>query len=314
MKPKFLLVVPFTGLGLYGGFRGNRWLRNRIKIFKQFVIPSLLNQSDRDFALWVAWRREERTNPYVRELETWLKENTDLVFKFTYSGIPLYDDKYEDAEARNRLADCLHGSLGELLDLVPDCNEVYWLLQPSDDCYHRDTVKSIRAVFESQDVEAVAFKRGYMCNYKTKEVVEYNPKTTPPFAAIRFNRVVFFDPAQHLRFISLKEPAGKYSIGTPLPSHEYLPNVFRTGLFEERGFMVGTHEENISTHFNHPYGGDRVDPSILVDFGIDKVEKLKVPFSMRKWIMRHLPHQWRRKIRFWFGEVLGNRLYNWLRN
>ena len=37
-KFKHLIYCPFTGLGLYNGFRGNRWLKNRIKIFKEFVV------------------------------------------------------------------------------------------------------------------------------------------------------------------------------------------------------------------------------------------------------------------------------------
>ncbi len=73
LKIKHLMYVPFTGLGLYNGFRGNRWLKNRIEIFKQFVIPSLLNQTDQDFILWVSWRREEKNNPIIKEFKQYLE-------------------------------------------------------------------------------------------------------------------------------------------------------------------------------------------------------------------------------------------------
>src|SRR3990167_2742486 len=56
IKNKFIhfFACPFTGLGLHAGFRGNVWLKNRIHIFEQFVLPSLLlNQTNTDFILWV---------------------------------------------------------------------------------------------------------------------------------------------------------------------------------------------------------------------------------------------------------------------
>ena len=71
-KMTHFLHVPWTGLGLYGGFRGNRWLKNRIQIFKQFVVPSLLAQTEQNFILWCAFRHEERDNPLVKELKKYL--------------------------------------------------------------------------------------------------------------------------------------------------------------------------------------------------------------------------------------------------
>ncbi len=318
MTSKMVLVVPFTGLGLYGGFRGNRWLRNRIAVFERFVIPSLLNQTDRDFLLWVCWRPEERTNKLVVALKKRLEEIPNFKVVFSYEGIPMYDDKYDHAVAVDRLANTLNRVQYDLINVLTDCEEIYWLLQPSDDCYDKNTVASVKAGFAINHCDALSFTKGYLCNYTTKEVLEYNPKTNPPFAAIRFKREVFFDPAKHLKHISLKQDADKYKMGTPLPSHEYLPKCLTTLYFEGRGFLVGTHGENISTHFNHPYGGARFEgierDQILDNFGLANVEPIQLPFSLRKWIMRHLPHQWRRKLRYWFGEIWGQRIYQWIRN
>lgn len=309
---KMLVVIPFTGLGLFGGFRGNRWLRNRIKVFEQFVIPSLLNQTDRGFSVWVCWRREEKNNKLVKDLYERLKAIPNFRVVFTYTGVPMYDDKYSDAEARERLFQALH-KIEEVMDFVPDSDEVYWLLQPSDDLYDKYTIESVKRGFENPEIQALSFSKGYICNYTNKEVKEYNPATNPPFAAIRFPRKVFFDAGKHMAYISLKEDAGKYKAGTPLPSHEYLPKCLKTAYFEGRGFMVGTHGENISTHYNHPYGGVEVE-GILDNFGIADVAPIKLPWSFRKWLMRKLPHQWRRKIRYWGGEIIGNKIYNFIRS
>lgn len=302
MKTKFLVCVPFTGLGLYGGFRGNRWLRNRIKVFKQFVVPALQAQTDQEFVLWVAWRAEEKTNRYVMDLHEYLFKafGIDRVV-FTFTGIPFWDDKHTDEVARERLFQTLKGASPELMPYISDCDEVHWLLQPSDDCYHSKTVQSVKAAFQNPEMQAVGYKRGYLMNYNTLEVKEYNPKTNPPFFAIKFPRNTFIDPGRHMSYTG------------PYKSHEYIGDKLKIGHFEDRGFIVGSHGENISTHFNNPYGGD-VTVVPLHDFGLEGVRPVILPVSVRKWLMRRLPYGWQRKLRYWFGELLYSRIYNWLRN
>lgn len=314
---KLLVAVPFTGLGLYNGFRGNRWLRNRVKIFEQFTVPSLLAQTDQDFVLWVQWRPEERNNQIVKALYERLKTQFDVVF--TYHGICLYDDKYEDEIARERLFESVRLSTQELYDYLPDSEEVYHLLQPSDDCYDRKTIELVKKVFTEQDVQAVSFKEGYLCNYNTKEVLEYNPKTNPPFAAIRFPREQFFDAGKHLTYIGMKQEEGKYAKGTPFPSHEYLANCFKTAFFDWRGFLVGTHLDNISTVFDHPYGGDAVSSEVFEQFGLGSVKPLSIPYSFRRVVFHKLPYSIKRKLRYFAGEKtwlfrpLFNVIYNFMR-
>jgi hypothetical protein len=311
---RLVVAVPFTGLGLYGGFRGNRWLRNRIDIFKKFTLQSLLAQTDQDFVLWLQWRCEERGNKHVVDLENYLR-TLPVKFVFTYGGVCMYDDKYSLDEAKIRLSEALYKSLPNLFDVLPDCDEVIHLLQPSDDCYDRKVIELTKKVFSENEIGALSFHKGYLCNYNTKEVLEYNPQTNPPFAAIRFTRDQFFNHIEHMKHISLKTQIDeKYPVGTPLPSHEYLPYCLTTAYFDWRGFLVGTHGENISTHFNHPYGGEKVEVLILEEFGILGTPKLDLPISFRKWLMRRLPHKVQRKLRYWFGEKLWARYYSWIRN
>lgn len=318
MKNTFLFYCPFTGLGNYGGFRGNRWLRNRITVFKQFVIPSLLNQTDRDFVHWIQWRPEERGNRYVLELERYLKEIPNYRFVFTYEGLCFWDDKLTDEEARVKMATNLRRTLPALFDYTPDSEEIIMMLSPSDDLYDKMTVESVRLAFKDKNIQAVSYTKGWITNYFTKELLEYNPKTNPPFFAMKFPRETFFDVGKHMNYLSLKQDVGKYKKGTPYPSHEYIGECLNTAYLEGRGFLVGTHQENISTHFNHPYGGQRVDGwdrDVLLDrFGILTAPNLELPVSIRKMILRRLPYRVQRKLRYIFGELLFNRLYNYLRN
>ena len=307
------MYCPFTGLGNYNGFRGQRWLENRKKIFWEFVYPSLLAQTSKNFILWISWRYEDMNNPVVRELERWLSMFS-IRYVFTYSGVCFYDDKYDDDIARERLISSIHGSMAELLNVMGEAEEIYMTIQPSDDCYHKNAVEGIQRIFtEIPKLQAVGFSKGYICNYQTKEVKEYNPQTNPPFYTIRFKREDFTDPLRHIKYTSLKTDVGKYKAGTPLPSHEYVKDCLNYGIINERGFLVGVHVENISTNFNNPFAGEKVSQIVLKDFGLYDVEPIKIKFSIRKRLLRMLPHKVQRKLRYWFGEILWQRFYNFLR-
>jgi len=305
-KITHFLYTPFTGLGLYGGYRGSRWLRNRIKIFKQFVIPSLLSQTSKNFTLWISWRHEDRNNSQVKELKEYLDNIKEFKSVFTYCGVCFWDDKYPDNIARARLAEAVHGSLADLFEPIGVTDYVYMTIQPSDDCYHKEMVEQIQSAFEKMpDIQALGFKRGYMMNYQTKELAEYNPKTNPPFFTIKFPTPVFIEPFKHIDYTG------------PYKSHEYLGDKLKLGLIEQRGFIVGCHGENISTHFNHPFKGATLETwlrdKVLEEFGLNKIQPLKLKLSIRKILMRKLPHGWQRKLRYLFGEKFYAIIYDFLR-
>ena len=239
---KHFLYVPFTGLGLHGGYRGDKWLRNRIKVFYRFVLPSIMNQSNQNFTVWFSWREEDRKNPIVQQFKQTLEGVRDFNFIFTYGGVCFYDDKYPPLEAKDRLLKSLQANLPDLKDLVGEAEWVYMTIQPSDDIYLSGAVEAIQAVppFESM---AIGYKDGYIMNYATKEIAEYNPDTLPPFYTIVFPSSVFLNPFEHIRYIG------------PYVSHEYVKDKFKLRTFVARGFVVGTHGSNISTIFNHPYKG-----------------------------------------------------------
>jgi hypothetical protein len=138
-------------------------------------------------------------------------------------------------------------------------------------------------------------------NYATKEVSEYNPKTNPPFYTIKFKKSVFLEPQEHISF-------------APIKSHEYVADHLLYGIMDERGFLVGCHSDNVSTFYNHPFKGDRVTIDVLDKFGLSFVGTLKLPVSIRKKIMRHLPYRVQRKLRYWFGELIYSKIYEYLRN
>lgn len=300
-----LMGVPFTGLGLYNGFRGNRFLRNRIKIFKQFVVPSLQAQSNQNFILWCAWRYEERNNKQVIELKQYL-DDIGIPNVFTYSGIWFWDDKYEPEVARTRMINAIHGAMGDLLNVIGDADEILLTIQPSDDCYWMGMVDEVQAYFDRYPgMQAVGYSKGYVMDYKNLELAHWNPETNPPFYTIKFHKDTFTDPLKHYLYAAHE-------------SHEYVGDKLKYEQLDHRGFIVGCHMDNISTVFKHPYTGEKLGYvsklAVLDVFGLYGVDNLHIRVSIRKWIMKKLPHGWQRKLRYVLGERGFAKIYSWLRS
>lgn len=290
MKIKHLYYCPFTGLGLYDGFRGKRWLKNRIQIFKQFVVPSLLNQKDQDFVLWISWRWADKNNKVILEFKKYLDLKLNTVF--TYHGLCFWDDKYPDAEARIRLLSSIHGSLGDLIDIVGNTDFVYMTIQPSDDLYRENLREELDRVFSDPQIQVTGFIKGYIMDYSRGLVSEYNPATIPPFFTIKFPTFIFIDPLKHAKYTG------------PYKSHEYIGEKLRfEPINNQRGFIVGCHGENISTFWDHPFKGGPAGKWVLADFGLNE-EVLRVKLGIYRKIIKLLPHPIRRKLRYWFAEKL----------
>lgn len=258
-----LYQIPFTGLGLHNGYRGDHWLKNRLEIFKEYVLPSLLNQGSRDFYAWFCWRPEEKENPIVKEFQQTLNKVEDFYSVHTFGGIPFWDDKYDDKTASERLMRTLEISLPALKNHVGDLPYVLVTIQPSDDMYLGNAPQQLKAKFTEllekdpkNTKQAVGWKKGNIMNYWTKEIAEYNTTswttdkvstyhtdTIPPFFTLLFSGEEFLDPVKHFNHLG------------PYKSHEFIGDHFVYNALEGRGFIVGCHGENISTTFNHRYKG-----------------------------------------------------------
>lgn len=228
--------MPLTGLGLYNGYRGDAWLINRIRVLRTFVVNSLSNQTNQHFYLWISVRPEDKENPIIHQLKNNLDKIRDLSFFVTYGGLCFYDDKLKNGN--EVLLNNLKATLPELEERVKEFKEVLVTIQPSDDMYLSRSVDQI----QNTEFEKVAgYRQGYIINYASKEVAEYNPETCPPFYTIKFPKEVFINAKQHFEYVK------------DYVSHEYVEKDMT--ILPGRGFVVGTHGANISTTWNIPFKG-----------------------------------------------------------
>jgi len=87
-----LIQVPFVGVGIRP-YRGDDWYRHRVNIFKKYTLNSLLNQTNRQFILWLSFIPELKNHPVTIELKQFLKEKGVIAF-MTFDGLMYHDDKF----------------------------------------------------------------------------------------------------------------------------------------------------------------------------------------------------------------------------
>ncbi len=250
------LYIPWTGLGLHDGYRGDEWLVNRIRVFNTFVLPSIVNQSNQNFYVWMSFRPEEENNPIVQDFVKMLANIRGFRAVVTYNGCCFFDDKYEYEVAMDRLYSNLKESLPILAPVAKDAEMVLMTIWPSDDMYLSNTVKATQDFFmtDRKGYQMISFPTGYIINYATGDVAEYNPDTNPPFFTIRFEPEDFLAPARHMSYTG------------PYKSHEFVIDKLKCAFYNHRQFVVGTHGENISTTFNIPYRGRMLTTEERDDF------------------------------------------------
>lgn len=287
MKKIHVVYIPFTGVGLFGGFRGDNWLSKRIEIFKQYTLKSLMNQTNKDFVTWISFRPQERNNKLVTELGVYL-DALQFPFAFTFDGLMYADDRFFSRfkpripfikrtirgmwrakklnlyalwdicrDKNASLEKRLHNSLGSLRPHFEAADFVYMTRIDSDDMFRMDAIAKIQMTETNH--KAVIIRKGYVFNRITRELSEWNPTTNPPFHTIIFPYNVFFDAKKYIEYM-----AG-------YRTHEDVPNIYDYVELIERLYCVLTHDVNISTTYTHRFRGRKTEEkdSILKEFGIN---------------------------------------------
>lgn len=273
------------------------WFPERIQIYKDYTLKSLLNQTNRDFTLWMAFRPEDKFNQYVLGLGKYLSE-LKVKYFFTFDGLPYWDDKFNnDAwsrfknsariarecwrkrtgkhllkaittlfEDRNGTLEQRLKSMLPLTGLPYSSRPVFLTRIDSDDMIREDYIEQSRIANIANNGEmttrVVVCGDGYIYNTKTQELCEYYPETNPPFHTIVFPSEVFFDAKRHLKAY------GSFR------SHEDIPKVFPNEELEDGLYCVNIHQpkNHISTVWDHPFRGKEIKgddkQTILNRFGL----------------------------------------------
>ena len=280
--------IPFTGVGLYGGFRGDDWYRDRIEVFKNYTLKSLKAQTNQNFLLWLTFRPQEEHNPLTAELLNYLKEE-GIQYVTSFEGLLYHDDKYggdtkqkmmnagrvlRSAYRNNTWRDIpqnlkeiwkdknatlprrLQRALEKLRPYFEEATDILVTHLDSDDMLAKNAIQQIQET--EWKYEVMTIPMGYIYNVDTDEIAEWRPKTSPPFHTIRFPALIFFSPTAHMEKMR------------PYRSHEDAPKLGKTLMLGTTAYCVTTHNprNHISTTWQHPFRGEIVDRYTLNDFGL----------------------------------------------
>jgi len=230
-----IVSIPFTGLGK-PEYRGDDWFKYRIELFHQYTLKSLLNQTDKDFIIWLQFREEERDNPLI---ETMYIPHKHI---FTFNGIVLWDDKKENEH--KGLLDRLEKTLPELEEIIGD-RDVKMLNVASDDMYSSEVIDSINKE-KFKNGRVLTHKHGYVYSHTEDRLAEWLPRTNPPFYCLMMDNKTFLNPKEHFKRLS------------KMKSHEDVIVAFKEKEMPDGRYCVLTHNGNISTFFDHPFSREEV--------------------------------------------------------
>jgi hypothetical protein len=259
-----LVYTPFTGLG-NPGFKNDEWYKNRIEIFKENTLKSLLNQTNQFFIHWISFRPEEENNFLTKQLFSHIC-GIEWRSIFTFGGLCWWDDKYRFDKLYQRLKD----TLPALKEIVGDAKYVYETVLASDDMYHKDVIDSI-------DRQPFGYKRalihwnGYIRNIKTGQVAEWNPPAghLPPFYTIMYPADVFLDPKKHFEYLK------------GFKSHEDIERLFECVRLPDRRYCVNVHGNNLSTFWEWEENGEKhIHPYLGKEIKGKEKEKFNQDFGL----------------------------------
>lgn len=253
-KFQHIIYIPFTGVGKHQ-YKGDEWFKNRIEVFLNYTLKSLLNQSNKNFVVWLSFRKEDMYNPLVLKLADRLPMSLNIVW--TFNGLLYHDDR--NAEQNKTLEQRLERAL-KTIEHLPMARFVLLTRLDSDDMLHKDAVQRIQdAHTEYPAKQALCMNRGYIYNQEKDEVCLWHPETNPPFHTIVFRWDFFFDPVFHLGFYD------------GFKSHEDIVDIFDFMVLPDYLYCVFTHDPqmHISTSWDHRFNTKtKADKAVLKDFGL----------------------------------------------
>lgn len=248
-----LVNTVFTGRGI-PGYGGDEWYEKRIETFKKYCVPSLRNQTNKDFIHWICFRPEEKDNKLTKELGKYL-DSLNYKYIFTFHGQPFRDDKKSDLSLLKRL----RGSIEDIKKYIEGKDYVLFSVLDSDDMYRDDYIEIVQKEPYKYKKAMIAVK-GFALNTFTGQLADWNHPSCPPYYTIFFPVEVFLNAEKHLEYYY------------PFVSHEDTLKVFECENLPEYMYCCTMHSGNISTAwFNQcrgrEYFYDNQKQIILKKFG-----------------------------------------------
>ncbi len=167
MNPDFkhFLITQFNLRSFPKGVKGNenwiKWTKKRIDIFKTYCLPSILNQSNKDFS-WLIY----------------FDKDTPIEFSYIISELKRYSFIYPCFTS---------GFEGFNLQYINDIKKIIaadtkWMIttrMDNDDCFEKDAINTIQKHFRKSDEFLISLSSGYTLNLQDNFLSHYYYPMSP---------------------------------------------------------------------------------------------------------------------------------------
>ena len=205
--------IYFIETGFARGIGQTReWWDYRLKIFEYYTLPSILNQSNKDFYLIV---HVDNRFPLLDELERMLKKYTSkyIIINDSLESSKQYF-KFENKDFKEAQYVCL-----TRID--------------SDDLFHKDVMKEIQQ-YRFRWRRALILQKGYCYNCINKKLQHYKV-FSPPNSTIMFPKEIFVDIKKRKDYIG------------ELHGHDQVFSRFNSIVLSEDKYIILVHSNNRRT-------------------------------------------------------------------
>ncbi len=160
MKFRHFLITQFNllhfplGTELKKGEEWIQWTRERIELFRNYCLPSLDNQSCKDFT-WLIYFDEQTPDEFTWIIDE-LKSRSYVKIRFS---------KGNDGFMKDHISDIRHLS-----------KSAEWIISSridNDDVFHKEAIKVIQEAFHPTDEFMISLTSGYTLNLQTLKMGHY---------------------------------------------------------------------------------------------------------------------------------------------
>ncbi len=150
-----------------------KWMDSRIELMNNWTIPSIRNQSDKNY-IWSIEVREDTIDYMTKNLNL---KHVNAVITPRKPKIKRKDAWIRSPETINRLI---------------KTDNYYEARLNSDDMLHHDYIKRIRSVKCNEDTEVIIPTKGYYY-YVNEEIITEKSHSSPPFHALIYNKHAYLN-------------------------------------------------------------------------------------------------------------------------
>ena len=210
-----------------------KWLQNRFKIFNSYCLPSILNQSEKNFN-WLLYFDIDTSDFYKNQIQ-------ELANEYPFIK-PIYSEEYQSF-LKNISKDVLSN-----IDKVS--THIITTRLDNDDALHFQAIETIQSFFKNQDLAVFNFTKGFCLQTLPFQVLTKYDYPKGPFMSM-----------------IEKIPSDKKVRTIITSKHGSLENIQQ--IDDKRYWIQIIHDQNLS---NEALGVPTKNVSVLEDFGLKNLD------------------------------------------